>query len=1512
MSVIERDPLGAAIGDPIVRRQVQIRRLKLSLAACREAGSTGDALKTVLISAEAERDDSTLREVLEGELDLSAEFAGSSLRRTILLERDRVKQHGSFLAQDAVRAARAGDGVTAREQLYFHDAWLNRRRRIAKEEIEQWTVTDRDVSARVETILELAGPKAALYELRGWTPREVSLRVAFILIPQLIAAGKVHHIKALLKEHLPPGPWDLLLWVPLAMAGESVNGLSMEKALKRIRRPFIPDAGASIISYSGNGWQQRLLDTFMTACELAFKLGLNRQIILTALGRILEVLEGKQNRRLFAMDSVRIDGLFRCWLLSEAIAGRALNADQFIAYLKAVNPEPEPKKQPGAKRPKKRTGTSRPDNQEDERLYGKIRALFRVYSTRLEILFAAREGHPVTIEQLDRIGSIDSYELDYDHDGTYLRDTAAKSVMALLIISNIQASVLVERTSKLSQGRFGDSLASRRRELWAQACLRISEADKLLQLIARAAEEIKGLRAASSEKLGAIIHLSRLILHVSRHDAESLFNDALSIAKEIDREAFDQIDFVSVLAERACIKEQPDRKAIAADFFAFISAAAERLSGQGGFPWGSAVRALTCMDDATALAGVCRWADDGTIGLNDTLDRFTLTALRRGIISPQTAVSLALLVGGSDRDLQKELVSRAVVEPQKYKEVIEGLAQDVLLLSPQDARLSLGQEIVDQISSNDYPDCKWLAHLKDTIAFLRHIKDNKRRETTTIPPEKAPLLGNNNVLPKQFVFDPQGRSFVTADSITQVLQEAEASGLPHWKLDLLRKMKEVSSSPRERVPFLNALAEVPDDFIRSTDRIEIIRETVAVWKGTPAVDRWCRESLPPVLVTNFYGVTRWLKEGQSALHELLDHVGLSSEGRLNIILSGVAQAGEALDSRTLFGVAEEIGRAFNADESGASMRWYTRRLWARLTAEDQALHSLKEVPIDGIEAISRFLFALMSDIDTRVRWKAAHALRRLAKLGCFDIVKATVLEASRIKDDAFRDPRGPYYFLAAKLWLAISLYRISAETPEAISFCKAEILDLATSPELPHVGIREYAKRTLLQLASSGAILLTSSEKEQVDRVNSALKGKTAKKRGYHRSSGLARDGKQRFKFNEMDTTRYWYEDILRFFPTVSQGQVLEIAERWILDNWGADPEANWWDKEPRKARYEERRYRLWSHDHGSLPTIERYGTHLEWNAMHCVVGELLRTHRISEEGDDYFGSFSHWLGRVLPTEPPEWLSDNRGPTPLESRLWRDNERTDGGWLRNIRRDEYLTEVGIQYPIFDGWIVIGAHYTAHFPKRETIIAINSALVSPETAPALVRALQTASDPWDFRIPDEGDDLEIDAPPYRLMGWVPSIEGDARFDEKDPFRYGVGQIRTGPGRQLTKVLNLLPKVGTYRTWIASDTGENALIYEAWCDEPPPEEDYYQRRTRSNGWRLWARADLMRHFLSHEGWKLILEVQIDRQLRNEYGRSYERDTKKKRHEKILLLGADGSVTDAGGRIGSWAGLSQGVGP
>ncbi len=1514
LSVIERDPQAAAIGDAILRRQVQVRRLRLSLAACREAGSTTDALKTVLISAEAQRDDSTLNEVLQNELDLSVEFAGSSLRRTILLDPDRVKDHGSFLAQDAVRAIRSGDRVTAREQLYFHEAWLRRRRKIVEEELRDWAITDRDVSARVETILELAGPKAALEEAMRWKPRNISIRVAFILVPQLIANGKTQYIHALLKEYSPPGPWDLLLWVPLAMAGESVNGLAIGESLKRIRKRFIPDPNAFLYGYGEDLWQQKLLDTFITACELGFKLGLDNQTVLGAINQILEALKGRPKRHIYVSDVNRIDGLIRCWLLKEEISGRISKENDFIAYVATLNPEPHPKKRPGGTRQKKHPGSYRTNNSEDdERLNKKFCALFPVYSARVEILSCAKKNQQITEEQLNNLGSIEvhAYDFDYDHDSTYFRDIAAQSVMGLLVIENIEVSELVKRATALIENRFGDSFASHRQGIWARMQLRTAEHEQLISLIATAVENIKGLRAASSEKLEAIIHLSRLILPISRYDAESLFNDAVDIAKQIDREAVDQIDFVSVLAAHAQISQDHERRRIAADIFSFVTGAADRLSIRDEFPWGSAVHALTCVDDKFALASISRWADDGTVSLGRTLNRFLLTALQRDAISPEASTSLALVVGGSDGDLRKNLVSLVAANPQQYKEIIEELAKESLLLSPQHEMLLLGEEIVDRISQEICPGGPWLWQLRNTIAFLRKEKVNEPDKITENSPNKIPQLDNDNNLPKEFEFDPLGRTFTTPESITDFLQKAEASGLRYHDRNLLREMRDASSSPKDRIPFLNALAGVPEESIWGTLWVETICEALAVWKGTPAVDRWCKEKLPLVLVAHFHDAVCWLKQGQSDLYQLLDYTGLKGNGRLQILLKGVAQVGESLNSRALFAIAEEIARAIAPEEAGTLLLWYAKRLLSRLPAEDQVLASSAEIPNNMTDTIARFLYALMSDIDTRERWKAAHALRRFSKLGCFDIVKATVSQSSRVNDAAFRDPTAPFYFLAAKLWLSISLYRISAETPEALCSCKAEIFDLATSSELPHVAILEYAKRTLLQLESAGAISLTASEQKQVDQVNTTLKGQVAEKMEKYRSFDRGSGHGRRFKFNELDTIPYWYNNILHIFPTVSHDKVLEMAEEWILDKWGADPEANWSNKEPRRGRYDDRRFSLWSHSHGSLPTVEFYGTHLEWNAMYCVVGELLTTHPVSSEDECDSDSFDYWLRRVLLTEPPAWLSDNRGPTPLEPRLWKEDSRTDSGWLYNVRRDEFLTEVGIRIPFRDEWIVVEGSIHAHYSKRESNMRIHSALVSPETAPSLVRALQTTKNPWDFRIPDEDDDLQIDVPPYRLLGWLANVGGETRFDEKDPFRYEVNQVQAKPGPKLIEALGLVPQDVSHRTWICSDTGETALIYEAWCDEPEPERDSYLRNLRSDGWRLWARSDLVSSFIANGGWDLIYEVQVERRLRNEYGRSYEADTKSKTHDKIFLFQADGSVADFKGRVGSWTGVSRRVG-
>jgi hypothetical protein len=1498
LAVIERDPQVGALGDPILRRQVQVRRLKLSLAACRHAGSTVDALKTILISAEAERDDSTLNQILESELDLSVEFGGSSLRRTILLDPDRLKEHGSFLAQDAVRAIRAGDRVTARENLYFHSAWLRRRNLIADEERANWKVEDSDVTARTETILELEGAEAAVRELMRWRPRNLPLRVADILVSELIASGRIDRVRALLAEASIPEPWDLALRIPLAMAGDHVDAKDIERSLKRLRTRFIPDPANSLHGYGSNAWPRRLLDTFITGCELGYLLGSDAEILVRSVTRIHSVLRGKTPRPLFRSDHHRLDAILRCWVLERVLAGGELSAADFQSYVQSLDSPPQQDtKRKNKKKPQERRSAH--DQQEEERRNRKIIALFPVYAARIDILRTAASGKIITEKQLDAVSSLgsNSYDFDYDHDAMALRENAARSVMRLLIVKSVSGKDLAARATTLAQTRHADPFGARRLPIWRALRHRVQNAGEIVKLAAEVGAVIKTQRAAASDKVEAFIRLARLVRPLSKLDAQEFFNDAVTIAKEIDREAIDQIELASAAAKTAQMAQLDERRRIAAELFTFIAGSADRLSDSDAFPWPSAVRALVYLDAPAGLAAISKWADEGTIDLERTLDVFIKTALRRGQVDAQTALSLALLYDGPSESLRKQLIQIASNSTDDGGQLVEALSKDALLLQPQSAIHDWVEELAAVKISDGRPAGRWLDRAKETAIFLESIKAEPPASSPRVP-RKLVAFQEESEAPKDFDFDPKGKVFTTSSAIEDVLNAAAVSGQRYSDRDILNRMRLASSKPDDRIAFLDAISSVSEDVAWFRDRAQIIMAAIAEGKSMPSIERWRKERLPKVIAANFVGATQWLKEGDAALHKLLDLADADDASRVQTILDGVATSGLALGSRTLFGVAEILIRTLAPNESAIILKWYATRLRARLPQNDQPTLNMADVPAEVPHAVGRFVFALMGDVDTRTRWRAAHALRRFAGFGRQDVVAGAIAEFQRPKDDAFRNANAPYYFLASRLWLLIALYRISAENPEMLKDYGAILFDTAVSDSLPHVALCEYAKRTLINLDTARVISLSPAELTKLSAVNVSGKGTVPRGKAYGRTFNDHKYEGVRFKFNSMDTLRYWYEDILRIFPTVSAEEVLESAERWILDVWDADPEANWWAKEPRQSRYDERRFGLWSNDHGSFPTLEKWGTHLEWNAMHCVMGELLRTHPVNDETG--YGSFEYWVREILPTEPPEWLSDHRSPAPLESRFWIEDPRTDNGWVRSVRRDEFKYELFAKPPQ-PKWIVVSGRHSTYFPRRDVDVDISSALVEPKTATALLQALQTAGDPHDFRLPVEDDDVEYNEPPYNLKGWLAESHGDRGFDDRDPFRYDVGRIRRKPGRDLTSALDLVSFSPT--SWRRSSSDAAAFLYEEWCDEPPPDQDYAPRRTRSDGWRVWACPYSTKEYLQLRHMDLICKILFTRQLRKDDTRSYEPNAKRTKTHKIYILRANGSVEDSNGRIGSW---------
>src|SRR5437868_13635190 len=104
-------------------------------------------------------------------------------------------------------------------------------------------------------------------------------------------------------------------------------------------------------------------------------------------------------------------------------------------------------------------------------------------------------------------------------------------------------------------------------------------------------------------------------------------------------------------------------------------------------------------------------------------------------------------------------------------------------------------------------------------------------------------------------------------------------------------------------------------------------------------------------------------------------------------------------------------------------------------------------------------------------------------------------------------------------------------------------------------------------------------------------------------------------------------------------------------------------------------------------------------------------------------------------------------------------------------------------------LVIGCAHETRSSSFNLTVTVDSALVSPSTAGALVRALQTVDDPLDYCLPSVTDHLEIDTPPYRLKGWLDDKYSDTGIDQRDPLRYDVGAIRSRPSNQVVSALKL---------------------------------------------------------------------------------------------------------------------------
>jgi hypothetical protein len=1502
LRLAQSHPEPRPIKDPVRRREVQLQRLKLAMRAAREAGRRSEAILVLLRGARALRTDEAVRKMLTDNLDLSARFAQRSLRKAVLQNRKYVGLHGRTLSHLMLDAAIRGDGVRTRDwrrqflawlEAYFQQREENRGARV------NWTLSHDELAAEGEAVLRTEGVREGISVLRRWQPKTLMPTVIKIITQRLLSSGESGLVEEVLTELQGAPVWDVMIRIPLALAGKEPGIDQLQRNIGRwVRRGWL-GTGPSTSSVEHHRGQGALIELLLTGAEVVAA----RRGVVSEVRQVLEVIASASNRtrdRVHLSSYDFIDATLRAHSLLRLLEGEDATVDSYFG--------PANSRVPKDSKTTAKVSTSS-ENERAEKIEKYVRDLLPVYNARAKCLvpWTDRQAEWAKLgEAVTRYGRND-YSTRNEHNVATMAKRIGQSIAAMLHLSDIgpeKCAELARAASRPKDGQFShEELVT-----FHTLSLHSGTHDLVLQSAVSHAVAVKSDKAPATDRAERLVSLARVLSSISPDDSEAIFAEASAVLEDVDVDSIFHLEMLEPLAVTATSGLGTDgRRVVSCQLAEFTANIWHVLGDHEGFPWQAIARSLATLDPCVGLAALGRWDDTGQVRAHRMLPDTLKVCLSAGTISVPSALPLLHLGIDVDGDLLVLLAKQLVGSRHSTDNpaVAEELARLTVLAVDGHSGMSGVRAMTDIAPASQ--STWWVNSGRKMLQFFdeQAVAPDETKDTG----DSSHDYSSSDVVCAAVLAG--GRHITAAEIEATLLRAQEEAKQRQRYIDASDVLQEIRRGirPADRRAHLESLASC-NIRRRQRDLAIAIAEAISEWVSTsPAVAGWCRERLPTVLVQrlpDFFVGNHW--GGENILPAMLSESGLSNEQICDLLIEGLELHASQWDAASVYGMLAVLGGFITPTEAADALTRHLNKEVEDLKNRDDALDRFG-IPVGIDESIARLLYAMLGDVDLRVRWNAAHALRAAGRLSQNAIVDAVVTQWERSVEPDFRDPKAQFFWLAARLWLLIALERVAEESPAAAANHGHRLFEIATNPTFPHLLCQHFAKGGVVALLRAGHLRLSSAETSLLEGVaKSALPSiPSTDRKGF--GPFASQDGR-RFRFDSTDTLPYWYDDPLKLFADVSGNEFLDIAESWILDRWKVGTDSWMWANETRQHRFRNE-HSASSHRHGSLPTIERTHTHFEWHAMWCVVGELLQTRPLAESPEDRWRDWDYWWSRSGLTEPPYWLSDLRGPKPLEPRLWFSVNDNDKSWLKRVRQQHLLEELGLSDSDTD--VVVAGHTYGAQGERRSTLNIYSALVPSETASALVRALQSIDNAWDYKIPEQDDHLEIDEAPYQLIGWLHYPERDNRLDGDDAVRREVSSCAVKPGAKVSKILGLVgAKDGQSDRWVGAD-GEVKFRYVAWSDDISDSTlRYSSEYPRSYGYRLIGSRSAIQDFLLERQMDLVVEIDLTRKTGDGYGIDDSEEKKSASYDLVVVLRRDGRIEVADGCVGTWTASREGTQP
>ena len=213
------------------------------------------------------------------------------------------------------------------------------------------------------------------------------------------------------------------------------------------------------------------------------------------------------------------------------------------------------------------------------------------------------------------------------------------------------------------------------------------------------------------------------------------------------------------------------------------------------------------------------------------------------------------------------------------------------------------------------------------------------------------------------------------------------------------------------------------------------------------------------------------------------------------------------------------------------------------------------------------------------------------------------------------------------------------------------------------------------------------------------------------------------------------------------------------------------------------------------------------------------------------------------------------------------------------------------------WLNVYGSWEYGQNKYRESVSIASAMVSCETAQALLYALSSCINPHDYKIPEYSEEsMEFEETPFRLKGWIINDYSENGIDRSDKLSGQVCYPTYRVGDSISKKTNIRADE-QYKNWYSGEQDEKCLTCQNWsCDISEHSET-----EQLPGKRLSASLKMLRRLCIVEECELIIEVQIRRRVKkSRYSSSGVSDVYVPPKHKIYIFSQEGTLRDENGSV------------